>query len=278
MKKYRRYFPTILCMGYYAAVCVSTGRVGGAQILWLALALFFAVFSHLRHREKCRKANEANRRIDSGGSCGSSGGDRSDRRARVERLALRVCTVLLIAGVVCGAAAEGMILSAMSHQPEADVDYVIVLGAKVNKTTPSLSLRYRINSAAEYLKENPRSKVVVSGGQGADEDISEAEAMARSLEAQGIDSGRILLEDKSTSTEENLRFSMALIESDGGSADSTVAIVTSDFHVFRALRLAERTGYRSVSGCAAPSMGALIPQNHMREILAVSYYFVTGAL
>lgn len=268
MKKYRRYLPAILCAGYYVIVCFVTGRVGGAQLLWLALAAFFALYGWLRHREKCRKESVANRRADSG----------ENSRAKGERLALRICTALLIAGVVCGAAAEGMILSAMSHQPEPDADYVIILGAKVNGTTPSLSLRYRIDRAAEYLKDNPESKAVVSGGQGADEDISEAEAMARSLEAQGIDSGRILLEDRSTSTEENLRFSMALIESDGGSADSAVAVVTSDFHVFRALRLAGKAGYRSVSGCAASSMGALVPQNHLREILAVGYYFVTGAL
>ncbi len=256
MKKYWGYVPAIFCAGYYAVVCICTGRLGGVQLLWLALAGFFALFCRLYRRQRDQKAGAS----------------------RKTKLALRICTVLFAAGLIFGGIAEGMILSAMAREPARSADYVLVLGAKVNGTVPSLSLRQRIDRAAAYLKENPQSKVIASGGRGADEGISEALAIAQELKAQGIDENRILLEDKSTSTEENLSFSMALLVSDGGSVNSPVVIVTSDFHIFRALRLAGRAGYGNVSGCAASSSVVLSPMNHLREILAVSYYFATGAL
>ena len=248
MKHKPGFMLALTCIGYYALVCVVTGRFGGAQLIWLALAGFFGLLTRL--------------------SRGQAG----------QRVALRICIALLVIGLAIGVVAEGAILSAMVREPASDADYVIVLGAKVNGTTPSRSLRYRINSAAAYLQENPRSTVIASGGQGPDENISEADAIASALERQGIDPSRILREDGSTSTEENLEFSLALIESDGGTAESSVVIVTSDFHMFRALRIAGKAGFVNVSGQTAPSMWALIPQKHLREALAVTFYFVTGAL
>ena len=261
MKRYLKYLPSAVCILYYLLVCLVTGRLGGAQIVWPAAAVFYGCYSWLRQRIK-------------NASAGRLGG----RTARCERLAQRILTVILVIGLGCAVVAEGVILSAMVREPAKDAEYVIVLGAKVNGTTPSLSLRYRIDSAAEYLKGNPGSVAVASGGQGNDEAISEGLAIKNSLEAKGIETERILIEDRSTSTEENLIFSRALIESSGGSADSSVVIVTSDFHMFRALRLAKKLGYTNVTGSTAKTMWALIPQNHVREILAVSYYFVTGAL
>lgn len=252
---YAGYVSAALCLLYYGMVCVITKRVTGMQLLWLFLALFFALFSYLYQRRK-----------------------RGKKSFRGERVVFWACAASLALGMMMFTAAEAAILSAMAHQPQPNADYVIVLGAKVNKTVPSLSLRYRIERAAEYLKENPQSKAILSGGQGSDEDISEAEAMALALMKQGISKERILLESRSTNTMENLKLSMALIKSDGGSADSSVVIVTSDFHVFRAMRFAEKVGYRNVSGCAALSMKALAFQNHLREALAVSYYFAVGEL
>ena len=248
MKHKPGFILALICAGYYALVCVVTGRFGGAQLIWLVLAGFFVLLTRL--------------------SRGRAG----------QQVAFRICIALLVIGLAIGAVAEGAILSTMVREPASDADYVIVLGAKVNGTTPSRSLRYRINSAAAYLQENPRSTVIASGGQGTDESISEADAIAAALERQGIDPSRILREDRSTSTEENLNFSLALIESDGGTAESSVVIVTSDFHMFRALRIAGKAGFTNVSGQTAPSMWALIPQNHLREALAVAFYFVSGAL
>jgi len=246
MKKYLRYLPSMACIVYYALVCLMTARLGGAQLIWLAAAIFFAVYTWLWSTKK--------------------------------KVALRICTVLLIVGLGCAAVVEGVILSSMMKEPAADGEYVIVLGAKVNGTTPSWSLRARIDSAAEYLKDHPEAMAVASGGQGPDEGIAEGQAIANSLISKGIGAERILIEDKSTSTEENLVFSRTLIEEHGGSADSKIVVVTSDFHMFRTLRLAEKLGYTDVSGKTAETLWLLVPQNHVREILAVGYYFVTGTL
>ncbi len=129
---------------------------------------------------------------------------------------------------------------------------------------PSLVLQNRIAAAAEYLLENQGSKVVVSGGQGPDEWISEAEAMRRALVQLGIDETRILMEDKSTSTHENLTFSKEYIPQ-----GASVVIVTSKFHVYRACHLAKECGYESVSGLGADNVRWLNPTNYLRECMAV---------
>ena len=167
-------------------------------------------------------------------------------------------------GVVLFGVLFGMILHGQSVGPKADADYLIVLGAGLRGERPSLVLRNRINAAAKYLMENPDSKVVVSGGQGADELISEAEAMRRGLVELGISESRIIMEDKSTSTNENLTFSKAYIP-----AGASVVIVTNKFHVYRACHLARECGYTSVSGLGADNVRWLNPTNYLRECMAV---------
>lgn len=158
----------------------------------------------------------------------------------------------------------GMIMHGQSVGPKAKADYVIVLGAGLRGERPSLVLRNRIGAAAKYLSENPDTKVVVSGGQGPDELISEAEAMRRGLVDFGVAQTRIIMEDKSTSTNENLMYSKQLIP-DGAS----VVIVTSRFHVYRACHLARECGYTSVSGLGAENVRWLNPTNYLRECMAV---------
>lgn len=165
---------------------------------------------------------------------------------------------------------ESLVVSAMLDQPAAGADYVVILGAKVNGTTPSLSLKYRIEAAAEYLLENPGAVAVASGGQGKNEGISEGEAIARSLAAHGISAERILKEEQSTSTKENLLFSKACIESAGGSLDKdSVVVVSSDFHIFRAKALARQCGYDNAEGKSAPSVWGLQPNYCARECFAI---------
>lgn len=158
----------------------------------------------------------------------------------------------------------GMIVHGQSVGPQEKADYLIVLGAGLRGERPSLVLRNRIEAAAKYLAENPDSKVVVSGGQGPDELISEAEAMRRALAGMGIEEERIMMEDQSTSTHENLTLSKVYIP-DGAS----VVIVTSRFHVYRACHLARESGYTSVSGLGAKNVRWLNPTNYLRECMAV---------
>ena len=120
-------------------------------------------------------------------------------------------------------------------------DYAIVLGAKVNNITPSLSLRYRLESALAYANEYPTVILVLSGGQGPDEAITEAEAMKNYLIANGIDEKRLIVEEKSTSTYENVLFSTELMPT----TISSFTIITSDYHLARSKNIAKELGFET---------------------------------
>ncbi len=161
-------------------------------------------------------------------------------------------------------------ISQYSHLGVPDnVDYLIVLGARVKGTTPSLALEERIASAADYLKKNKDTFVIASGGQGAGEDISEAESIKQELMKRGIDKSRIKLEDRSTSTYENIKFSKALLPSSAKSG----LIVTNNFHLYRALLIAEDYGL-TISGIPAKTPLIAIPKSFSREYLAITKYYL----
>ena len=151
------------------------------------------------------------------------------------------------------------------------VDAVIVLGAGVNGETPSAALRSRINAAAAYLETHSGVPVVLSGGQGTGEAVSEAEAMYRALSGRGgLDGVRWVLEERSTSTAENFRFSKALLQEQGLDTDTAViAVVTNDFHCFRAHLIAQRQGLRIVDVPAEPPWWWLTANYYVREAFAV---------
>ncbi len=167
-------------------------------------------------------------------------------------------------------ALECFVVSGMVSAAPQGLDYLIILGARVNGTQPSISLSTRVNAAVEYLRENPETMVIASGGQGDDEQISEAECIIRLLKNAGIEEERILREDKSTSTAENIRFSYALIDDE----DATVGVVTNGYHMFRAKLIARSNGTREVSGVSGASSRFLLPHNMTREFIAL----VVGAL
>lgn len=117
---------------------------------------------------------------------------------------------------------------------EGDNQYAVVLGAKVNGTTPSLALQFRLEAAYEYAITYPHIQLILSGGQGPGEDCSEAKAMYNYLVDRGIDTERLLVEDQSTSTYENLLYSAKLLPM----GVSNITIISSDFHLKRAQMLA----------------------------------------
>ncbi|ANC18724.1 cytoplasmic protein [Bacillus cereus] len=149
-----------------------------------------------------------------------------------------------------------------------DADYIIVLGSKVNGTKPSYSLQYRIDKAAEYLKLHEKTIAIVSGGQGKGEDISEALAMKQELIKQNIAEDRIIMEDKSTSTDENITFSKPLIPADMKKG----MIVTNDFHMFRAKKIAAKQGLQ-LEGLPAKTPKPIIIPSNIREYLAITQYW-----
>ena len=115
--------------------------------------------------------------------------------------------------------------------------------------------------ALDYLNENEGTKVVVSGGQGKGEEITEAKAMSDYLVKNGIKSDRIILEDRSKNTNENLKFSAELI----GSKEKKTVIVSNDFHIYRAKCIAKKMGYTDVSGASAKTKPITIPNSFVRE-------------
>ncbi|MBQ9345754.1 MAG: YdcF family protein, partial [Oscillibacter sp.] len=164
----------------------------------------------------------------------------------------RIAAGVLSAGCVLFALLETAILTQAHEDWTAlPTDAVIVLGAGLAGTDPTPSLQLRLETAADYLAEHPHIPVVVSGGQGRDEDISEAEAMRTALLSLGVDERRILMEDKATSTKENLAYSRAVLESAGVSvSEAEIAVVTNGFHILRTRLLARRQGM-NIIGVAA---------------------------
>ena len=139
---------------------------------------------------------------------------------------------------------------------------------KVYGEHASRSLRERLDAALIYLEENPNSQCIVSGGMGEGEKISEAECMYRYLTKKGINSSRIIKEDKSTSTRENLRFSKKIMEEKG--LGNNIAIATSEYHQYRASQIAKSLGF-SVGAVSGHTAWWLFPTFYMRELYGILY-------
>ncbi len=157
-----------------------------------------------------------------------------------------------------------IIAKGYTSEPKEASDYLIILGAKVDGRKPSKRLKDRLDISLPYLFDNTETKIIVSGGQGEDEDISEASAMKDYLIAAGIQEDRILMEENSTSTQENFIFSRKLIDNE----NSSFIIVTSDYHMLRASMIAKNTGYNNISGITVKSNPLLAPNFYTREFLA----------
>ena len=170
---------------------------------------------------------------------------------------------------------EGIILSNMSGKASAnETEYIVILGCQVNGSFASLPLLRRGYNAVNYLKSHENVKAVITGGQGPREDITEAEAMRHLLAENDIGEDRILIEDKSRSTIENLKFADELYNL----LDKNIVIVTSDYHMFRSLSIAKKLGYQNVAGLAARSQLSVLPAYLLREYMAVMFYALTGKM
>lgn len=144
-------------------------------------------------------------------------------------------------GCVCDSRYRGAHCCRFRGDEQADAPYVIVLGAGVNGDVPSLSLQNRLLAAQRWLTNHPDSKAILSGGQGPGENISEAQCMYQWLTQYGIAGERLLLEDQSRSTRENFKYSAALLQADnGGVLPEQVAVISSEYHLYRAGLLAEQ--------------------------------------
>jgi uncharacterized SAM-binding protein YcdF (DUF218 family) len=154
--------------------------------------------------------------------------------------------------------------------------YLIVLGAAVHGDTPSLALTHRLEGALDYLNSYPDSVAIVSGGKGNGENITEAECMYQWLVDNGVDSGRIICEDKATSTMENLKFSFEIIRSLGDEPDGNVALLSSSYHLYRAKTMAGMLGAKAVGVAGYPGLPIYMINCYIREAFGVTHLWVLG--
>lgn len=147
---------------------------------------------------------------------------------------LLVCFAL---GLALFTVMEVMVLAKDETDWERDVTAVIVLGAGVNGRAPSLTLQTRLEAALEYVADKPDIPIVVTGGQGRGEEITEARCMADWLMARGVSEDRIILEEQATDTRENIDYSLTLLHDMGIDTTSNIAVVSNDYHLARAAYL-----------------------------------------
>lgn len=180
--------------------------------------------------------------------------------------------LLTVAGIILFLviAETVLMIRAAGKYPEKPVTAVI-LGCSVKGSRPCTILVERMDAAAEYLKKNPEAQAVLSGGKGEGEDISEAECMFRYLTAKGIAPERLLKEDRSTSTKENLAFTREIMRARGMKPE--IAVITSEFHAYRGAMFASDAGFLAHS-VPARTFWLYFPAYYVRELYGILYYWL----
>lgn len=184
----------------------------------------------------------------------------------------RIFWILFVIGICIFSVTELFIFSGCFSKGRSRLDYVVVLGAGVRPNgNPSKALKKRLDKAFDYYEDNSGTVFVLSGGKGGDEPVSEAECMHNYLKKKGIPEEQLLMETKSVNTNQNISYSKQLIP-DGKS----VGIISNNFHIFRAVRLAKKAGMTDAVGIAAKGDIPTAPNNFVREFFGVMKDFLTG--
>lgn len=236
MKKYILIVMGVLAV-LYGVLVLQVGSGTGFWLIWETIGIFFFLWAVLVHKKVFVMHSKIGLAF---------------------HILVAIAIVILV--ILCG-----MIAGKFTSKGTRNLDYIIVLGAQVRDDGPSVVLKYRLDAAIDYLNENPDTICIVSGGQGVNEPFSEAEGMAAYLLEKGIDENRILLEDKSKNTVQNIQNSKALMEE----TYNGVGIVTNNFHVFRAVQIAKVQGLEGVCGIAADSNVLYLPNNVLRECMGI---------
>lgn len=193
----------------------------------------------------------------------------------------RALRYLIILGVVSFSLSfvfiEASIVLNNHSEQDYNTEYLIILGAGIRGERVTLTLQERLNKGIEYLNVHPDTKVIVSGGKGFEETVTEAEAMKRYLVDRGIKPSRIVMEEKSTSTMENFKYTKELLTGIGYKGSIKVMVITSDFHMMRAKMLARRFGFEPYGiTCSTP---AIVRANcYFREYFAVVKSYILDVI
>lgn len=184
---------------------------------------------------------------------------------------------LMIAGLVCLAALIAF-LAAYGCRDTATYqeDAVIVLGAGLQGKSPTLPLLRRLEKAVEYHQKNPNAVIVVSGGQGFQETIPEAEAMEKYLISHGVPQEQILTEQRSASTYENFVYSKQILDRYYEGKSYQITLITNDFHIYRAVKIAKIAGFQNPTYIHGATEWYSLTVNYLRECAAVLKTWVMG--
>ncbi|MBR5490794.1 MAG: YdcF family protein [Oscillospiraceae bacterium] len=185
-----------------------------------------------------------------------------------------ILTILLILGFALFLVMEIPVIIDSFGDKDVDADYIIVLGAGVRGSVPSLSMINRMTPTIEYMESHPDCIAILTGGQGEDEDLSEALAMYNYLTERGIDPQRLIMEDKATSTEENLKFSFDIIGDE--LAEATIGVVSSEYHLHRAKTMAKMLGVEVYGIPGRTSYPVLMINYFIREAFGMVHLKVYG--
>ena len=234
------YLLCTLCMlESYFVVTLNTGT--NSYLVWVFIAAFFYLIAFLMGKNRWKKIPLLLRKIAVG--------------------VLIVCVSLFLI-------VEILILSKFTARAKPDADCIIVLGAQIYASGPSLLFRQRLDTAYDYLVENPDTVCIVTGAQGDNEPVSEGSGGRNYLIARGIDPSRIYCEESSFNTRENIENAYEIIKEKLPNAQR-IAVVTNNFHVFRGMFLAKKITGLSVEGIAAPATKRFLPTNMLREPFGV---------
>jgi uncharacterized SAM-binding protein YcdF (DUF218 family) len=245
-------FLGILSVIYFIVMNVFGGRISFSEF-WCVLGVVLIIIGVLRRSNKENIFN------------------------KIPSIYKKIIYGVLIVGFIFFISIEMVLIHAGTVYEKGESDYLLILGAGLRGDRMSLSLYQRMVKSLEYIEENPHTKIILSGGQGPDESISEAEAMKRFLVKHGVDENQIIKEDKSTSTYENLKFTREKLDEIDEREDLRLTIITNNFHMYRAKMLAGREGFTAY-GMPAPLHYLITPNYYVRESLAIikSYIFDKG--
>lgn len=189
--------------------------------------------------------------------------------SRLPLIFKRIILIFLAISCILFAVIEGFIISGFFAIEQANLDYIIVLGAQVYEKGPSSILKYRLDRALKYLNENENTKCIVCGGQGYNEPFAEAVGMKKYLKEQGISESRIIMETESQNTEQNIKNSLEYID-----RGASIGIVTNNFHMARSLQIARENGIENASGIVAGMNNLYLLNNMFREFFSEIKFLV----
>ena len=198
-------------------------------------------------------------------------GRRAKRTAKTLRL---IFSVVIGLGMLTAATTGFYIAADAGGSIEEPCDYLIVLGCAVNTDKPSQMLGYRIDATYAYLRKNPNTQCIVSGGLGQGDSVTEAQCIFNELTARGIPADRIWLEEQATSTLETFTNVKALLQEKTGGIPENIAVLSSEFHLYRAEMMGEDLGMPVKTVAAKTERIGLLGNYFIREILAVWKYIL----